>query len=111
MTEFTQKDWLFKEPENVAVFTTTGIVLNQHPILYVFHDSDDGSWQFQSGEEVLEIESKVVSLSRIVKLDPSVKELANLPLGWIAIRESPDQPWKRFQMEDDNSGYIDDLNS
>ncbi|MGB3650962.1 MAG: hypothetical protein WBA41_07100 [Rivularia sp. (in: cyanobacteria)] len=29
MTRFTQKDWLFLEPQNVAVLTTTDILLRQ----------------------------------------------------------------------------------
>jgi hypothetical protein len=33
-------------------------------------------------------------LERIVNIDPTVKELCNLPLGWIAFRESLEHPWQ-----------------
>jgi hypothetical protein len=37
----------------------------------------------------------VVGLGSIVELDPSVCELADLPLGWRAWRSSKTEPWRR----------------
>ncbi|MBE9141445.1 hypothetical protein IQ254_30360 [Nodosilinea sp. LEGE 07088] len=88
------QDWPFADPKNVAVFSTREISQKKKTILWVSHDSDDGAWQFTSGENIAEIDHTIVSLERIVKIDPSVKELADLPLGWKATRENVDSPWK-----------------
>ncbi len=42
-----------------------------------------------------------VCLSQIVEIEPSVVELADLPAGWWAIRESPGSPWIREKIPDD----------
>ena len=88
-------DWIFDDPKNVAVFTTKKIVYEGFPILYVSHDDEDGAWQFLDGDDVETENAALISLSYAVKIDPSLKELANLPYGWIAWRPSPDVPWQR----------------
>ena len=92
--------WPFIDAENTAVFTTTDVMSGNHPVLYVSHDLDDGAWQFQSGSNSNDSEPKVVALHRIVKIDPSVASLSDLPLGWVAVRESAETPWQRFLMSD-----------
>ena len=37
----------------------------------------------------------LVHAEHVVELDPSVVELANLPLGWVARRQAPRNPWVR----------------
>jgi hypothetical protein len=88
--------WLFDDPPNVAVLTTYQ-VLKGETILYVSHDEEDGSWQFHTGETVNESDAKVVSLKRIVELDCSVMQLADLPLGWVATRLEADAVWQRLK--------------
>lgn len=87
-------DWLFNDPPNLVVITTNK-VLQGNPILYVSHDRDDGGWQFHTGEALNINDAKLVSLQQIIKLDSSVKDLADLPLGWIATRESITDNWLR----------------
>ncbi len=88
-------NWPFDDPLNVAVFTVRSILKQGKPILYVSHDEDDGAWQFHTGREPKEEESSIVALKSIVKIDESIKELADLPYGWCAWRESVNDPWKR----------------
>ena len=88
-------DWRFEEPENVGVISLKQIVNDGQPILHVTHDTDDGGWQFLGWEDAKEDDVKIVALSTIVRLDPSVQELADLPLGWHAWRRASDQPWQR----------------
>lgn len=92
-------NWPFADPRNVAVFSTQEVINQEAPILFVSHDSDDGAWQFHSGKEVADAEPKIVSLKRIVDIDPSVKHLADLPLGWIAFRESISHPWQQSERD------------
>ena len=87
--------WPFADPENVAVFTTKGIADGHLPILLVAHDTDDGAWQFLGTEGPAEDLIRIVALSEIVAIDPSLKSLADLPEGWIAERESANSEWKR----------------
>lgn len=63
--------------------------------MLVTHDKDDGAWQFRTGKTIPASDAKIVALDEIVYRDPSVVELADLPLGWSAIRDSITTPWKR----------------
>jgi len=89
-------DWPFEDAPNVAVITTQD-VLDGEWIAYVSIDEEDGGWQFHSEGQSDEEDARVVSLRRIFTLDPSISQLADLPLGWRAWRRSPDAPWQRAQ--------------
>lgn len=90
-------DWPFADPPNVAVIAHRDIFRKQEWIAYVTHDAGDGCWQFHiSGTTApTEADALVVGLQEIVDMDPSTRELADLPMGWHAGRESPASPWKR----------------
>jgi hypothetical protein len=51
------------------------------PILYVTHDEEDGMWQFLDGGDASEEDARILSLKEIVAIDPSLAQLADLPLG------------------------------
>ena len=87
--------WPFADKPNVAVFTTKSVASGKDSILFVSHDADDGSWQFLGSDELTEGTASVVGLSSVVRLDASIAELADLPLGWIAHRETRRDPWTR----------------
>ena len=87
-------NWPFADLPDVAVFTV-GAVLSGAAILHIQHDEEDGAWQFLDGSDVSYTEARVVSLAEIVRRDPSVTDLADLPLGWQATRASPHQTWVR----------------
>jgi hypothetical protein len=88
-------DWPFDDAPNMAVITTRQITEHSAPILLVTHDADDGGWQFLPGGSVLGEDARVVAMRSIWMLDPSVGELADLPLGWQAWRRSHQTPWQR----------------
>jgi len=90
--------WLFADPPNVATFTVRQ-VLEGSPILHVSHDADDGAWQFLTAGETQEEDARVVGLGTVVDLDPTIMELADLPLGWRAWRDTPEGPWRRSPAE------------
>lgn len=88
--------WPFPDPGNTAVITLRRIVNARAPILAVWHNADDGTWQFLDGSDELDMdEAAVVALQEIVRLDPSILELADLPTGWVVWRPNPSSPWKR----------------
>lgn len=84
----------FTSPEMPVVFTLERIVRGESPILMVKHDESDGGWLFLDGGELDLDESTLVEPETITKLDPSVLELASLPLGWVATRDKPGDPWE-----------------
>jgi hypothetical protein len=88
-------DWPFKDPENVAAMTERQVTHGGQPILLVAHDADDGMWQFLAGGPVEMADAMIVSLGEVFTIDPSVGELADLPLGWTAERSASGQPWRR----------------
>jgi hypothetical protein len=96
----TTVDWQFSDPPNVAVIANQKIVFSGDWIAYVSHDSDDGVWQFHTNqsEPVSEEDAVMVSLQSIVALDPTIMELADLPLGWHAWRDSKSSVWQRGKM-------------
>jgi hypothetical protein len=90
-----QDQWRFADPKNVAVITLKSITMGGGPILRVTHDAEDGMWQFLDGSTVSQENASVVSLEEITRSDPSVMQLADLPLGWYADRSAADEPWRR----------------
>jgi hypothetical protein len=92
--EKTKSDRVFDEPRNLGVFTTTRVLEENHPILLVCHDGD-GDWQFLCGATDAPDQCRLICLNDIVERDPSVNDIADLPLGWRAWRENVDAEWRR----------------
>jgi len=90
-------DWPFEEPPDAVVVTLDRIVQGEAPILLAARD-DDG-WQFLDGEHVFEEDGAVLLLGEIVQLDPTLLQLADLPVGWHATRPTVAAPWSRADGE------------
>jgi hypothetical protein len=88
-------EWPFDDPENVATMIVRQIVHGGQPILLVSHDAEDGMWQFLTGGPVQMADAMIVGLREVHELDPTIGELADLPLGWTATRPAVGQPWQR----------------
>ena len=95
MTSTVTDDWPFADPQNVAVFTVRQIAQEAQPILRVVHDVEDGAWQFLQWDTPRMEDAMLVCLKNIVRLDPSIRELADLPLGWRALRRTSEEQWYR----------------
>jgi hypothetical protein len=78
------------------------ILDGSEPILLVVHDEDDNCWQFIGTTDASVAESKAVSLEEIVRLDPTVLEVADLPPGWQAVRDEVAGEWTRRQHPEDS---------
>jgi len=94
----TKSAWPFAEAKNLGVFTTKLVLEEAFPIMLVTHD-DDGDWQFLCGTTNDSRDARVVCLSDIVNTHPNVSELADLPMGWKAFRNSPDDSWQRAKQD------------
>ena len=82
----------FSDAPDTACFTCCHVLEEHSPILYVSHD-DDGFWQFLCGREHTEEEARIVSLAYILKLDPSMADLAELDYGEFAEAEDENSDW------------------
>jgi hypothetical protein len=72
--------WVFNDPPNVAPIASKGVLCGRDWI-----DDEDGAWQFhgsQAGRQ--EADALVASLQNIVELDDTIRDLADLPVGWHA---------------------------
>ena len=65
------------------------------PILLVVHDAGDEGWQFIGVSHANVEDGRAVCLEEIVRIDPTVVEVADLLPGWQAIRERVGGPWTR----------------
>jgi len=90
----------FDIPLDAVVVTSTYVVKDRMPILDVSHELDEENeplWQFHCGNGDYDMEKMLlVSLKNILDLDPSLEELADLPLGCSAKRNSVSESWKYF---------------
>jgi hypothetical protein len=94
-------EWPFDDPPNLATITTRGVIDGAEWIASVSHDEDDGGWQFLGPRGARMDEAIVVALRRVWERDESIGELSDLPEGWTAWRDGPDEPWQRG-LSDDN---------
>lgn len=91
--------WPFSDPPNVATFTVKQILDKTSPILLVYHDDEDGGWQFLTGQALDMNDARLVSLKEIYVIDKSIAEIANLPLGWQATRANAHSSWLKVKIE------------
>jgi len=99
--ETPKPDYEFSEPENTVCFTCDHVLSRQRPILRVTHDAEDGIWQFMCGHnDHDESNAKLLSLKQITEIDNSLNALSEMPLGCGAERESINEEWQGFTLEE-----------
>ncbi len=90
-------NWPFDQPPNCVAITTTQVLKEGHDITHVYHDEDDHGWQFHYAGEKSTSDAMVVSMQTIAEYDSTVMEVADLPVGWVAIRERRGALWNRSE--------------
>lgn len=97
-----KSNWPFDDSPDSLAYALLGIMDRKIPIRLVYHDSDDESWQFfDDGGPWPDSNYLAVDLAEVVNLDPSIHELADLPVGWWAWRPTELSPWERYDRRDD----------
>ena len=95
------RNWKFPGSPHTSAYLSETVNDGTEEVNYVSHDSDDRSWQFL-GDSMSDGGGPVlVCLHHPIDKDPSLIELADLPVGWCAEREAPGQPWIRREMTPD----------
>ncbi len=90
--------WPFDVAPRTAVVTTKYVMTRALPVVYVSHeiDGENGElqWQFHCGNgdyrpEVL----LLVALEEVLDVDPTLRDVAALPVGHAARRTGTGAPW------------------
>jgi hypothetical protein len=95
-------NWKFADDPHTRVFLSGTTNNGTESVTFVSHDADDGAWQFL-GDRMMDGGGPVIScFHHPIDRDPSLAELADLPLGWYAERDGVGQPWiRRKSVSDD----------
>lgn len=87
--------WKFNDSPHTGVFTTKRVMSGEDSITRVFHDIEDGAWQFHGPQDTDPKDIAYVCMHHVIDKDASISELHDLPLGWCAWRDGVASPWKR----------------
>jgi hypothetical protein len=90
-------DWPFDQAPDVACITTVQVSERSFPILQVTHYDDDHCWAFTCGTTDDIDDGRVIAMREALKLDPTIREVADLPPGWSASRERVGGQWTRYE--------------
>jgi hypothetical protein len=82
----------WNDPLDPIVIATEAVASRQKPIARVLHEAGPGGWQLYDADP-LKGKPIVMPKTEALKLDPSLKGVVNLPVGWEATRQSPKDLW------------------
>jgi hypothetical protein len=92
--------WPWDQAPNAAAITLRS-VLDGAPILFVSHDSDDDGWQFLDGGSSADpADGRIIGMREVLRRDPTLRDIADLPPGWVARRDVVGKPWIRERHAD-----------
>ena len=90
------EEWPFDQAADVAAITTRQVIELNCPIRQVVHYSDDHSWAFLCGTTEETDDYRLIHMGEVLKLDESLRSIADLPPGWSAWRKAKDSSWERY---------------
>ncbi|HEX7897744.1 MAG TPA: hypothetical protein VF950_08280 [Planctomycetota bacterium] len=82
-----------------GAMTCCHVLDGDKPILLVSKEPNGDVLAVCGGEEDSLASTKSLPLTRLLDMDPSLAPLADLPDGWMALRDSPDHDWARSKAE------------
>ena len=88
----------WENPLDPVVITTEEIANGHSPILIVYHEEGHGGWQLYDGSDLFNKQPFVLPKDEALILDPTLKEVTDLPVGWKAIRKNKDSKWVRYKL-------------
>jgi hypothetical protein len=77
------------------VVTVAEIASGARSTLLVIHDLGHGGWQLLDGQDLAGRKPLVVPKAQLLKVDPSLAGVTDLPVGWRARRSSRGDDWQR----------------
>jgi hypothetical protein len=81
-------------PPSLGAVVQRTVLTGQEPARVVIHD-DENDWLVGDGvnDPTAPGASVIACISHVAEADSSVAELTTLPIGYMAQRDEPDQPW------------------
>ena len=81
--------------DHLAAFICQHVYENSKPVLLVSHD-ENGDWQFVCGRDHdVNEKPRLVGIVHLLERDPSLNEIADLPINWAAERNAVGGEWLR----------------
>jgi hypothetical protein len=74
--------------------TTSAVLAGLAPVQFVWH-AEDHAFHFLNSGSVSRSECTTVPFEYLADTDETLRDLANLPMGWLAERDGVGMPWKR----------------
>jgi hypothetical protein len=97
---------LTTDPGNIAYVSTPALA--GEPILEIVHDYED-RWICLSATPVRVEDIIAVARDRLFELDPALRDVSELPLGFHAVRPARGQPWQIKQPEMSYDEWLQDV--
>lgn len=80
-------------PDNLGAVVQNTVANGELPALIVVHD-DENEWLIGDGiNEPAPDVCGIYHLRHIIEIDPTLKELVTLPIGYVAERDSKESAW------------------
>jgi hypothetical protein len=90
--------WPFEDAPDTPAVTTVHVTSRRLPILHACHALDEdgmSTWQFHCETVPFAMDAaQLVRLDTIVGIDPTVLQIAGLPIGHSATRDAVGAPWR-----------------
>jgi len=97
--QFSENEWPFQESAYKAAYTSPRVANEESPVLVVKHDAE-GDWHLLDGAAISKKNELITCFGCAFEKDRTIGEVADLPLGWKAWRETAKSPWQRVEMTD-----------
>jgi hypothetical protein len=88
--------WPFASAVNTVSVCTVKVARGGFPVLQVSHDWE-GDWQFLDATTQEPEGPTVLCLGCVFERDPTLAQIADLPIGWSAWRTAVGAAWSREQ--------------
>lgn len=78
-----------------ACITLAEVLNKSNPVTLVYHEAGHGGWSFLDDYELGNRAPEVVPKEIILEIDPTLKEITDLEVGFLAHRKFVGAPWTR----------------
>jgi hypothetical protein len=102
-------EYKFSDTKDTACFVCDHVLNKQKSILHVTHDYD-GYWQFICGQNNHdETNGKIISIGQATKIDCTINDLFEMPLGFGADRKSINDKWEPYKIPIEKTEEIQEI--